>query len=72
LNHPLLEITQSGGLVLISWSTNSVGFNLQSTATVGTTNWEAVGQPPVIIGGTYVLATVPPGSRLYRLAKPGN
>jgi hypothetical protein len=72
LNHPLLDITQSGGLVLISWSTNSVGFDLQSTTTLGTTNWQAVGQPPIIIDGTYVLATVPVGTRLYRLAKPAN
>jgi hypothetical protein len=69
LNHPVLDIKQSGGLVLISWTTNSVGFGLQSTAALGTTNWEAVGQPPVIIGGNYVFATAPAGARLYRLVK---
>lgn len=72
LNHPRLDITQSGGLVLISWSTNSVGFNLQSTPNLGTTNWEAVVQRPIIISDAYVFVTIPDGTRLYRLAKPAN
>jgi len=72
LNHPSLDITQSGGLVLISWSTNSMGFNLQSTANLGATNWEAVAQRPIIISDTYVFVTVPDGTRLYRLTKPAN
>lgn len=72
LNHPNLAITQSGGFVLLSWSTNSVGFNLQSTTNFATTNWAAVVQRPIIISDTYVFVTMADGSRFYRLAKPAN
>lgn len=72
LNHPRLEITQTGGVVLISWSTNSVGFVLQSTQDFSTSNWQAVAQQPVIFGNSYVFAGTPNGSQFYRLVKTAN
>lgn len=66
---PELRI-QPGALdtVILSWSTNAIGFALQETPSLPATNWIIVPTPPVIVGDENQVAVTPLSSnRFYRL-----
>ena len=70
-NSPLLKITQVGTNVLLSWSTNILGFVLQTKADLSTnTPWANVTNVPVIVGKEFYVTNslVSPG-KFYRLSK---
>lgn len=54
--------------VVLSWSTNAVGFALQETPRLPATNWTIVTTPPVIVGDkNQVTVTLLSSNRFYRL-----
>ena len=65
---PILLSTLSGTNIVISWSTNSTGFTLQSTTNFA--SWISNPPPPVVSGGSYVVTNpVAGGVKFYRLKK---
>jgi len=67
---PQLSSTLSGTQFVVSWTTNSIGYLLQSSDSVDGT-WGIVATPPVTIGALrYVTNNVGPQRRFYRLNKP--
>jgi len=52
------------------WTTNALGWNLESTASVPATNWASVTNVPVVIGTNDSLTIPTENSRYYRLHKP--
>jgi uncharacterized repeat protein (TIGR01451 family) len=71
-NAPILHITLLSSKVVLSWSTNAVGFALESeTAIAVPSAWTAVTNVPVIIGNQYFVTNTATGdSKFYRLAIP--
>ena len=69
-NRPLLQITSSGNLVSISWSTNAVGFNLESINNLALSNWQFITQGLTTNSGRIVFTTSAVGNRFFRLRKP--
>ncbi len=69
---PLLRITLNGTNVVLSWSTNAVGFVLQSRLGWGTNSaWQTVGTTPAIVGNRYLVTdSVSNTNEFYRLFKP--
>ena len=67
---PLLKITPAGTNVVLSWSTNAVGMNLQSRAGLSTNSaWAAVTNVPVRVGDQFMVTNSAAGSsRFYRLS----
>ena len=57
--------------VLISWPASALGFALQESSDLKTTNWVSTSQP-VTDNGTshFILVNPPTGNRFYRLFKP--
>jgi subtilisin family serine protease len=67
---PLLSSSLSGTQFIVSWTTNSIGYVLQSSDTVNGT-WGIVVTPPVTVGALrYVTNNVASQRRFYRLNKP--
>jgi subtilisin family serine protease len=67
---PLISSSLSGTQFVVSWTTNSIGYLLQSSDSVNGT-WGIVVTPPVTIGALrYVTNNVGPQRRFYRLNKP--
>jgi hypothetical protein len=67
---PALGIALAGSSVSISWSTNAAGYSLQQTGSLVPSNWQAMGQTPVIVGDKYVVNISPAvGNQYYRLIK---
>jgi subtilisin family serine protease len=67
---PVISSTLSGTQFVVSWTTNSIGYLLQSSDSVNGT-WGIVATPPVTIGALrYVTNSVGPQRRFYRLNKP--
>jgi len=72
-NRPPLQITPSGNLVSISWSTNAVGFNLESINNLALSNWQVITQGLTTNSGRIVFTTnAIGGERFFRLRKPAN
>jgi hypothetical protein len=69
---PSLQITSSGHLALISWSTNSAGFNLETSPGLGPTqNWTRYLGSILVIGDqNLVTADTSSGTQFFRLHKP--
>lgn len=66
---PVLKAVRSGNRFVVSWTTNSVGFVLQSSLNLGGT-WNAVGITPVVVGAEKFVTNTISGSRtFYRLQK---
>jgi hypothetical protein len=66
-----LTITPSDTSVILTWSTNAVGFTLQSTTNLGSpANWSTNSPAPVVISGqnTVINPTTGP-QQFYRLAQ---
>ena len=69
---PTLGINRVASHVVISWSTNAGGFNLQHTASVIASNaWTNVIVPPALISNRYVVTNHADADRsFFRLIKP--
>jgi hypothetical protein len=69
---PLLIVRLTGtNTVVVSWSSVSPGFVLQSSATVSPPNWTDVAQTPINSGTAESLVIpVPAGTMFYRLRNP--
>jgi hypothetical protein len=72
MNHPALQISQSGNSVLISWTTNSIGFGLECADALTSTNWQSISQPIFRISDIYAFPTNAGGTLFYRLKKQTN
>ena len=70
-NMPLLKITQAGNNVVLSWSTNAMGFVLQSKPDLTTnTDWTTIQTNPPVLGNQFVVTnTVSGTNNFYRLIK---
>jgi len=70
---PVLNASVAGGKVIISWTTNSVGFVLHSTTSLAATPiWSPVGTVPVVVGAEKFVTnnvTPAPSGTFYRLQK---
>ncbi len=69
---PVLKIARSGNNAVLYWSTNVVGFVLQSSSSLGATaSWSMVTNPlPVVIGNQFWVTNQMSSSNLfYRLSK---
>lgn len=69
---PLLSITRSGSNVIVSWTTNAVGFNLQSSTTLTAGDWVPVLEAPAVVGSEFQVTTSAQSPhRFFRLMSPG-
>jgi len=65
-----LTAVSSGFELTLSWTTNSPGFTLESTATLRAPSWKPHAGEPAILNGRYTLtATNPAPASYYRLHK---
>jgi hypothetical protein len=72
LTHPVLQITLDTNLVSISWSTNVVGFDLESASSLLSANWQPITEGVATNSGQFVLTTNANGAQFFRLRKPSN
>jgi uncharacterized repeat protein (TIGR01451 family) len=70
-NAPLLKITRTGSNVVLSWSTNAIGYSLQSkTNFSASSQWIGLTNVPVRVGNQwFVTNTISATSSVYRLVK---
>jgi hypothetical protein len=66
---PKLKISRSADSVQVSWSTNAVGFILESTPSLSPINWTPVTSTPTVVGDYFVM-TVQGTGGFFRLQKP--
>jgi hypothetical protein len=66
---PSLKISRSAGNFLLSWTTNAVGYTLQTCPTLATNGlWAPVTNVVWVVGNQYVVTNPPIGlTRFYRL-----
>jgi len=65
-----LASTQAGNQLILSWRTNYTGFALQSSSDPASGTWTTCSNPPVIIGGQFVVTNPISGTAGYfRLKK---
>ena len=63
---PPLAITASGTNVVMAWSTNALGFNVQYTTNLSPpVVWSAISNTPSIVNGRNVLSNSLAGTRMY-------
>ena len=56
---------------VVAWPSPSAGYTLQSNTNLGTTNWSAVSNAVIVIGGeNQVIVSSPSGNRYFRLSHP--
>jgi hypothetical protein len=69
---PTLSIVPTGARLLLSWTTNAPGFNLQAAPGVSIPGgWTNVPGMPGVVGGQFVVTNGLSGnSSFYRLQKP--
>jgi uncharacterized repeat protein (TIGR01451 family) len=70
-NAPLLKITRTSSSIILSWSTNAIGYSLQSkTNFSASSQWSGVTNVPVQLGNQWtVTITINRASSVYRLVK---
>lgn len=68
---PTLTIRPQQSSIVLSWSTNSVGFTLQQLSSIGGTNWLDRADVPALIDANYVV-TIPAtnNTSFFRLTHP--
>lgn len=68
---PLLSLIPYGSNVVLTWTTNAVGFTLQSsTNPASATDWSSNSPPPVVIGGqNVILDSLSSAQKFYRLSQ---
>jgi hypothetical protein len=64
---PSLAINQAGPDVVVSWTTNVPGLQLQSTPTLSPAAWADVTNTVTLVGGRYTITDTVSVSRFYRL-----
>lgn len=71
INPPQLAITLYPPNLLLSWSSFSTGFAIETNSNLNTTNWASSGYPIFISDGTNQSATIPApaGKLFFRLAQ---
>jgi hypothetical protein len=69
---PALQVARSGGQMVLSWSTNSAAFVLESSQALGgTATWNPVSAPVVVAGGSCTVTLGVSGpARYFRLRGP--
>lgn len=67
---PLLTITNSANIIVISWPSSAVGFNLQMNTDPATTNWTTAPAPTDNGVIKFITINAPTGNRFYRLKSP--
>jgi len=72
VSRPILQITRSNPMVSISWSTNAVGFGLESAGSLFSTNWQVIKQGIVTNSGRFVFTTNAIGEQFFKLKKAAN
>jgi len=66
-----LNIQKEGSNVILSWSTNAPGFNLESTLNLAAPAWNPVSPDPVVVNGQNVVTNPIAGAQqFYRLRFP--
>src|SRR5213594_3039650 len=70
-NAPLLKISRTGSSVVLSWSTNAIGYSLQAKPNFSASSqWTGLTNVPVRVGNQwYVTNTISGTSSVYRLVK---
>jgi hypothetical protein len=60
----------AGNNVVVSWTTNEVGFTLESATNLPPTSWTTNSVSPAIANGRYTVTnTMSDGKQFYRLRK---
>jgi uncharacterized repeat protein (TIGR03803 family) len=69
---PVLHVAKSGNQIVLSWSTNAVGFTLQSALSLTwPANWVEVTNAPALFGGQWAVTNTFSGdAKFYRLRNP--
>ena len=69
---PAINVTQTGGSVVLSWSTSATGFLLESSVNLAVPGgWSTISTIPTVVNGTnYVTNSITAGNRFYRLRHP--
>ncbi len=69
---PTLMFVQNGGKIILSWTTNAVGFNLKASSTLSSTGaWTTVPPPVYVVGSQYMVTnTLSAGTKYFRLQQP--
>jgi hypothetical protein len=66
-----LNIQKAGANVVLSWSTNTPGFNLESTPSLGVPVWNPVSPVPVVVNDQNVVTNaITDAQQYYRLRLP--
>lgn len=68
---PLLAISRTNSVVLVSWSSTSTNWILQQNANLNSTNWITAPES-ITYNGTsqFIIVNPPAGNRFYRLYRP--
>jgi uncharacterized repeat protein (TIGR03803 family) len=70
LGPPQLSIILSGASVIVSWSTNAIGFTLHSTTNLASLVWTTVSALPVVVNGQNALTNAISGrQQFFRLSQ---
>ncbi|HZV34943.1 MAG TPA: hypothetical protein VFB72_10255, partial [Verrucomicrobiae bacterium] len=66
---PWLNFAVNGTNLILSWSTNSTGFTLQSSPSLlSSNNWSAVSAPVTVVNGQYMVTNpISGGTQFFRL-----
>jgi len=70
ISAPELTVTAASNLIILTWPTNSAGFNLQTTTNLlSLPFWGIVSNPPVIVNGQFAVTNIVSGAQqFFRLA----
>lgn len=67
---PQMDITPSGGSIIVTWPTNDAGYMLKSTTNLSTTAWSTVSSVPALINGrNSITNALSDKQRFYRLSQ---
>jgi hypothetical protein len=65
---PILGVTNQGGNIILSWSTNAASYSLEYSTNLASTNWNPVPPLPVVVGSQNVVTnSMSGGAVFYRL-----
>ncbi|NOS72728.1 MAG: hypothetical protein HOP33_22740 [Verrucomicrobia bacterium] len=66
-----LDFARSGSDLILSWPTNAIGFNLESSVALTNSTWSGVMPEPVVVGGRFTVTNVmKDDAQSYRLRWP--
>jgi len=68
---PMLTLQKAAAGIAISWTTNSVGFALESSTNIASSIWQPVSALPAVVGDQNVVTnSISNQANFYRLRKP--